>query len=84
MAKGELPHFRSLIDLTDYDNLEYRINAEDSPQKKPMRYCEVCECMIPLNEWTMDEYRCDYCVWDALETEAYGEGDNDRNGENPG
>jgi len=37
------------------------------------RYCEACERTIPLDEWTMDEYRCDACVWDALETESYGE-----------
>lgn len=38
-----------------------------------MKHCNVCDLDVSLSEWTMDEYRCDYCCWGALEMEAYGE-----------
>lgn len=53
--------------MTTIDSSEL---ASDPPMTK---HCDVCDLDVPLSEWTIDEYRCDYCCWDAKEMEAYGD-----------
>ena len=37
------------------------------------RLCACCNFSRPKSEFAMDEHWCDACCWDALETEALGE-----------
>lgn len=37
------------------------------------RRCGVCEIDQPLEYWGLDEYRCDFCVYDDRETQSLAE-----------